>query len=138
MIDPESLIFLAGVAHIALSLGSLLIPRLLSWKQHLSSLPNLYRQMFWVYATYTFGTNIFFGIISITSSRELINDSSLSASITAFIALYWIGRVLIQFIYFDRKSAPSGTVYVIGEIALVTLFILFSLIYSYAFYINIQ
>ena len=134
----QKLICIAGLAHVFLCLGSLFIPKLLEWKKNVASLPNLLRQMFWVYSGYTLMTNLFFGVISILSYQQLLDQSIESTSLTGFIALYWIGRVLIQFTYFDRKSVPRGTIYVAGEFALNTLFIFFTAVYSVAFYLNFR
>lgn len=130
------LILLAGLGHIGLSLVSLAIPRMLNWKQELSSLQPLLRQMFWTYAGYILVINFCFGLVSIWGKAELLNHSFLAKSITLFIALYWLARVVIQFFYFDKTHAPKGWFFTLGEIGLVALFVGFTLIYSWAFLNN--
>ena len=130
-------IFIGGIAHLLLALGSLSIPRLLSWKSNLTKIPMLFRQMFWVYAAYTLMTNVFFGIISVADASGLVNHSTLSTMLTGFIAAYWIARIFIQFFYFDKTETPKGFIYLSGEIMLNILFIFLSLVYGYAFIINI-
>ena len=46
------LILMAGIGHIVLCAGSVLIPKALQWRQHLNTLQPLLRQMFWTYAAY--------------------------------------------------------------------------------------
>jgi hypothetical protein len=92
--------------------------------------------MFWTYAGYIFCINLFFGIISIFGAEDLLNKSFLSNAVVFFIFLYWFSRVLIQFFYFDTKSAPQGIVYKLGEYALVTLFVFFTLVYGWISLIN--
>ena len=133
----EELIFLAGIAQIALVFGSLAIPRILNWRSELAKVRPLIKQMFWTYAAYILVINLCFGLLSVFDYRDLINGSRIATFITGFIAAYWISRVLIQFLYFDRKDFPTGKWNKAGEILLVTLFVFLSAAYSYAFYLNI-
>lgn len=126
----------AGTAHIFLVLASFSLPFLLQWKQELSSLKNLYRQMFWTYSAYTAGTNLFFGIISLAAPEELLSGTLLSFSLNLFICIYWTGRLLIQFFYFDTSDAPKGLKYRLGEWALTFCFISFSAFYGTAAWLN--
>lgn len=135
-IQLSQLIFFAGIFQIILVIGSLLIPKLLNWESELSKVSKLIKQMFWTYAGYILVINLSFGIISIVLPNDLINKTSLAKAITLFIFMYWFARILIQFFYFDRSQAPKGFIYFWGEVGLVTLFIILSSIYGYAFYIN--
>lgn len=127
---------LAGLAQIALAIGSLAIPRILRWKSELSKVRPLIKQMFWTYAAYIFAINLSFGLISAYCYRELTNGSRLAILINGFIAVYWISRVGIQFMYFDRSDFPVGKWNKLGEIVLVGLFIALSVVYSMSFYFN--
>jgi hypothetical protein len=132
----HGLIIGAGAAQIVLCLGSLSIPRLLKWHDELSKVRLLIRQMFWTYAAYILTINLCFGLVSVFAADELLSGSRLAVAVTGFIALYWTGRVLIQFFYFDRADFPAGKWYLAGEAALVGLFISLSIIYGWACYIN--
>jgi hypothetical protein len=134
----QNSLIVSGIGHIILCAGSLIIPRALQWKTNLKSLKPLLRQMFWTYAGYILVTNFAFGIVSVFGSEELINRSFLATSITFFIALYWLARVVIQFTYFDRSEAPKGTIYTLGEIVLVVLFLMFTGVYSLAAFYNMS
>jgi hypothetical protein len=134
----ELLLQLCGVAHILLGVGSLVIPKMLDWKSALETTPLLIKQMFWTYAGYILFINVFFGIISILLAGEMLSGSGLAIAITLLISLYWIARLIIQFVYFDKREIPQGLLYQLGEWALVGLFIQFSAVYSYAFYINVM
>src|ERR1700712_2557969 len=115
-----SIIIFAGLAQIALAVGSLAIPRILKWKVELSKVHPLIKQMFWVYAAYIFVINICFGVVSVLAAPDLTDGSNLAAVLTGFIAVYWISRVLIQFFYFDRTNFPNGGWNRFGEAVLVT------------------
>jgi len=132
----QKLICAAGLAQIALVIGSLVIPRILNWRTELAKTRLLIKQMFWTYAAYILVINLCFGLLSSIDFKELTDRSKLATLITGFIAVYWISRVLIQFFYFDRTNFPTDKWSKLGEIILVTLFIFLSIVYSWAFYIN--
>lgn len=127
---------LAGLAQIALVIGSIAIPRILNWRGELEKVQTLIKQMFWTYAAYILVINLCFGLVSIFCYRELSGGSILAIMLTAFIAVYWIARILIQFFYFDRTAFPKSLWHKLGEVALVTLFVFLSIVYSWAAYIN--
>ncbi|MCD9017110.1 hypothetical protein [Parachryseolinea silvisoli] len=127
------LIFWAGIGHFILCLSSLFVPKALQWREHLKNLQPLLRQMFWTYAGYILVINFCFGIVSVGGGNELVGHSFLAKSMTLFIALYWLTRIGIQFLYFDRSQAPKGFIYTLGEIGLVSMFASFTVIYFLAF-----
>lgn len=128
----KNLIILCGIGHIALGFGSLVIPRMLNWKGSLATVPALIRQIFWTYAGYILSINIFFGIISILYTDELLSGSGLSKALLILITLYWLSRLVIQFTYFDRSGVPQKFIYKAGEFILITVFAVFTIVYGYA------
>lgn len=131
------LIKLAGYLQIALCLGSLAIPRLLNWKSELHKTAKIIKQIFWTYAAYILFINLFFGLISVFGSAAFLEKSFFSKSMSTFIFLYWLSRILIQFLYFDTKSAPQGLIYQLGELALILLFVFFTVVYGWVSYLNL-
>jgi anaerobic C4-dicarboxylate transporter len=127
---------LAGILQIGLCIGSLAIPRLMNWNTELSRVSTIIAQMFWTYAGYILMINLSFGLVSLFGAEALMGKTFLSKSICIFIFLYWLARVIIQFFYFDTKSAPQGKMYKAGEIALVTLFVFLTVVYGWASYLN--
>ena len=134
--NMQLIIRLAGLAQIALVMGSFAIPRVLNWRGELAKVQPLIKQMFWTYAAYILVINLCFGLLSVFCYPELVNGSKLAMLLTGFIAVYWISRILIQFFYFDRAGFPAGIWHKAAEAALVSLFIFLSVVYSRAAYIN--
>lgn len=134
----EDLIFWCGIGHFGLCIASSAIPKVLRWKHDLAKLKPLLRQMFWTYAVYIFIINFCFGIFSVFGSAELLNGSFLASSLSLFICIYWLGRIIVQFFYFDRSEAPKGVIYAVAEVALISLFALFTVSYGAAFFLNIS
>jgi len=136
-INVQQLIFLAGLGQIALATGSVVIPKLLNWSSEMAKVQPLIKQIFYTYACYILVFNLSFGLLSVFVNIDLTNGSKLATLICGFIAVYWISRVSIQFFYFDRENFPSTNWHKLGEGILVTLFVFFSAVYSYAFYFNL-
>lgn len=132
------LLQISGLAHLSLAIGSLLIPKLLNWQKSLSKMPHLIRQMFWTYAGYILGINIFFGVISLFLYDELLSGSVLAIALCTLIAFYWLARIVIQFTYFDKSEIPTHWIYQLGEWTLILLFLFFTLTYGYAIYYNLN
>ena len=122
---------LAGVGQLALALGSLAVPVLLRWSEDTATLRPLTRQVFWTYAAYIWATNIGFGILSTVAPALLLDRSPLARIVCGYITAYWGARLLVQFFYFDRSSAPSGAFFTAAEVLLVTLFAVLTVVYGY-------
>jgi hypothetical protein len=118
----EHTIRIAGLGQLALAIGSLAIPRLLSWKAETASLRPLLRQLFWVYAAYIWTFNMAFGLLSALMPGRLLDGSPLAGAVTGFIALYWSARLTLQFTVLDRREMLRGPAYRLGEGVLVAAF----------------
>jgi len=129
-------VLLAGIGQLALVVASLAIPRVLGWRDDTAKLRPLTRQVFWTYAAYIWCTNLSFGLVSLRPAW-LLDRSPLAAAVTGFIAAYWVGRVAIQFFYFDRSDAPEGLAVRLAEAALVGLFVFLSAVYGAAVLFNL-
>jgi hypothetical protein len=134
----QQCLYFAGLAQITLAMGSLAIPPVLNWRTELAKVQPLIKQMFWTYAGYIFVINLSFGLLSLFYFKQLTNGTTLAMLVTGFIALYWVSRILVQFLYFNRANFPAGRWNVLAEIILVTLFIGLSVVYSFTFYFNYQ
>ena len=131
-------IVVAGWGQLAVVIGSMGVPRALNWTGELQQVSVLIRQIFWTYAGYILCTNLAFALLSILCSSDLTDGSILASCVTGFITVYWFARIMIQFFYFDRASAPTGLKYTVGEWVLVALFVFFTAIYSVATWDNLS
>jgi hypothetical protein len=131
----EMLIRLAGLGQLALVLASTAIPRVLRWREELAVIGPLTRRVFWTYAAYILGTNAFFGIASAVAPGALVDRSYAAFALTAFMAVYWLGRIVVQFVWF-RNAAPAGRRFVYAEAALVSGFVFFAAVYTRAAWLN--
>jgi hypothetical protein len=132
------LIFLAGIGQLLLAAGSTFIPKLLRWREATAVLPALLRQVFWTYAAYILVINTCFGLVSALRPIWLLDGSPLAAAVTGFMAAYWGGRLAVQFFYFDRAAMPRGVLFILAEVALVSLFAYLTLVYGAACAANLR
>ena len=134
----RTLVFLAGVGQIVLSLASLAIPRVLRFREETAKLRPLLREMFWTYAGYILCTNLSFGLLSALAPEWLIDGSPLAAAVTGYITVYWGARLVIQLVYFDRSDAPPGAHVRMAETGLVALFVYLAAVYGLALAANLR
>lgn len=127
----------AGVAHFAVVAASLYVPRALGWREDVAKLKPINRQIFYTYAGYILTINLLFGLIATFGAPWLVERTPLAACVTGFIAAYWGVRVLLQFVYYDRKSTPKGLKYTVGEAVFVTLFAVLTVVFSYVTWFNL-
>ncbi len=127
-----NLLILAGIGQLVLAFGSLAIPCMLHWSEDLTKVRPLTRQVFWTYAGYIWTTNLCFGLVSVVLPESLVDASPLAAAVTGFITIYWLARVVIQFVYFDRSAAPIGVLFRVAEFGLVGIFIALTATYAWA------
>jgi hypothetical protein len=125
------LLIAAGAGQVGLVFASLMIPKVLHWKEEMAKLRPLTRQVYWTYAAYILTINLSFGLLSLLAPHWLMDKSPLAGAVTAFISAYWGARVIIQFTYYDRSGAPPGAVFKLLEAALVLLFVYLSLVYGH-------
>jgi hypothetical protein len=125
-----ALVFVAGVAQLVLIVASLAIPRVLRWGEETAKLRPLTRQLFWTYAGYIWFTNLCFGLLSALAPQWLLDRSPLAGVVSGYMTAYWGARLLIQFVYFDRRDVPPGVWPRFAEAALVTLFLYLAVVYG--------
>jgi hypothetical protein len=126
----ENLVWLAGVGQLALAAASLAIPSVLGWRSEVAKLRRLTRQVFWTYAGYIWAINLSFGLLSSLAPHWLLESSGLAADTSAFIGAYWLARLILQLVWFDRADLPDGPLAKMGEISLTALFVYLSAVYG--------
>jgi hypothetical protein len=122
----------AGMAQLALALGSLAIPVVLGWRAETARLRPLTREVFWTYAGYIWTSHVAFGMLSAGWPQLLCDGSPLARMVCGFVAAWWGVRLALQFTVMDRSARPPGRRYVVAEAALVTLFAGLAAVYGAA------
>lgn len=131
MFRIEIALALAGLAQLGIAASSVLIPRLLGWKEETARLRPLTRQVFWTYASYILAINASFGALSLLAPAALADGSTLARAVCGFIAVYWTTRLVLQFAVFDRSVAVRP-LFRVAEAMYVTAFAYCAIVYSAA------
>ena len=112
----------AGAAQLALCVASLAIPRCLQWSERTKQLIPLMRQMFYTYAVYILASHFFFAGVSLFLAEELMEGDVIGNALLAFMGLWWTGRLVCQFFFFDRTGIPETPFNKLAETVLVCMF----------------
>jgi hypothetical protein len=126
----KNALILAGIAQLGIAASSLLIPRLLGWREETARLKPLTRQVFWTYASYILSFHIAFGLLSLLAPAVLLDGSALARTVCGFIAVYWLVRLALQFVAFDRSGAAGRPLFRFAEAAYVSAFAYLVLVYG--------
>jgi hypothetical protein len=126
----KNALILAGLAQLGIAGSSLLIPRLLGWREQTARLEPLTRQVFWTYASYILSFHVAFGLLSILAPAALLDGSLLARAVCGFIAVYWLVRLTLQFVAFDRSVAVGRPLFRFAEAAYVSTFAYLVMVYG--------
>lgn len=103
-LDLATFIRIAGILHFTLLIASALTPVVLNWRTELNKLHPLFRQLIWVHGAYIALMIIGLGTIATIHAPLLADgESILARSICGFIAIFWLIRLTLQFVYFDAR-----------------------------------
>lgn len=91
-----------GILLITLALIHAIFPSYFNWKQELSSLSIINRQMMYVHSVFIAFIIFLMGLLCLTSSNELLN-TTLGKKISFGLGIFWIARLFIQFFGYSSK-----------------------------------
>lgn len=124
--NAEFAVRIAGVMQLGILSAAAVLPGKLEWRKQLGLLSPLVRQLFVVYAVYVVTMIAALGLVSLTMADALVAPSTLARCVTGFIALFWTGRLLLQFFVFDVKPYVTNRWYALGYHALTVTFVYLS------------
>lgn len=125
------LLFAAGIGQLCVLVASALVPFRLNWRSELAALPTLQRQMYWVYAGYVVLSIVALGTITLFNSAELAAGSPLAQAFSAYAAVFWGVRLLLQGVL-DVKAHLASWWLKLGYCALTLLFAGIAGVFVYA------
>ena len=117
---------------IALALIHVIFPRYFNWKQELSSLSLINKQIMQVHSFFIAVTVFLMGLLCITCSEELVG-TVLGKRISLGLGIFWTIRLAVQFFGYSPKvwrgKAFETTVHIVFSILWVYLSVIFISIY---------
>lgn len=120
----------AGVGQLCVLVASVMVPMRLEWKRALQPLPNLVRQLFWIYGGYVVLSIVALGTISIVCAAELAAGSLLARAFCAYAALFWGIRLSLQG-WLEAKPFLTTWWLRAGYHLLTVLFVSFTLVFGW-------
>ena len=106
-------LWLAGFVQIAIASANLFIPRKLNYRENLTRVAPIIRQIFVVHSVYIVGVVLLFAAVTFGFATELASGRGLGRFLASAMALFWLCRTPVQLLYYDaslRRSNRAGDV----------------------------
>jgi len=106
-------LWLAGFVQVAIASANLFIPKKLNYRENLSRVAPIIRQIFVVHSVYIVGVVLLFAVVTFGFATELASGRGLGRFLAAAMALFWLCRAPVQLLYYDaslRQTNRAGDV----------------------------
>jgi hypothetical protein len=107
------LLWLAGFVQVAIASANLFLPAKLKYRENLSRVAPIIRQIFVVHSVYIVGMVLLFAAVTFGYAGDLVSGHGLGRFLAVAIAVFWLLRVPVQFLYYDpmlRKENRWGDI----------------------------
>jgi hypothetical protein len=122
-----------GILLILLALLHFFFPKRFNWKQELSSLSLINRQLMYIHSFFIAFVIFLMGLLCLTSAYELLN-TSFGKQILLGFAIFWAVRLLVQFFGYSSKlwkgRSFETSVHIVFSLFWIYLVIVFTMAYS--------
>ncbi|HEV8514001.1 MAG TPA: hypothetical protein VGQ59_12025 [Cyclobacteriaceae bacterium] len=123
---------ISGYCLIVLGMVHAIFPKQFNWKQELSSLSIMNRQMMQIHTFFIAFILVLVGVLCLTSSTDLV-ETALGKRISLGLGIFWIVRLFIQFFGYSseiwRGKSFETIVHVLFSIFWTYLSVIFIMIY---------
>jgi hypothetical protein len=124
---PIHAIQLAGGIQVAIIAANIRLPGRLQVRKHLATVPQFIRQIFYVHWFYIVLVLGGFSAICLGFAPQLAGGTGLGRFLSGFLALLWLSRLALQWLYYDREVRRANRVldaaYVVALAMLVVIFV---------------
>jgi hypothetical protein len=93
----------AGAVHVGIMAANIPLPRRLMVRERLAGVPRFVRQIFYVHWVYIVIVLGLFAGLCFGFAPELAGASGLGRFLSGFMAAFWLLRILLQVVYYDRE-----------------------------------
>ena len=119
---------ITGIFLILLASAHVVFPKYFNWKQELSSLSAINRQMMYVHSFFIAFGILLMGILCLTSAAQLV-ETTLGKRISLGLGLFWTARLGIQFFGYSSKLWKGKMFETVIHILLATLWTYLSIVF---------
>jgi hypothetical protein len=96
-------IWVAGAVQLLIVAMNIPLPRLLRYRENLSNVSAIIRQIFIVHSLYIILTLIGFSLLCFWFAADLVGESLLGRFLSGFLAVFWLLRFCVQLFYYDAE-----------------------------------
>ncbi|HKI26633.1 MAG TPA: hypothetical protein VKA07_09930 [Candidatus Sulfotelmatobacter sp.] len=93
----------AGVVHVGIIAANIPLPGRLRVRERLAGVPRFIRQIFYVHWIYIVIVLGLFATLCFGFAGDLAGGSALGRFLSAFIAGFWLLRIVLQIFYYERE-----------------------------------
>jgi alginate O-acetyltransferase complex protein AlgI len=115
-------LYAAAFGHLMPLIAGVQLPVRLHWKEELAKLSRFNQKIFWVYPVYIVLCILAFATFSWQLHDEFLAGARAARWVAGFIAVFWTGRIAVDFAWFDSRDWPPGNALVVGHALLTSLF----------------
>lgn len=95
------LLWLAGFVQVAIASVNLFLPAKLKYRENLSRVSPIIKQIFVVHSVYIVGVVLLFAAVTFGFAEELASGHGLGRFVAVAIAVFWLLRAPVQLLYYD-------------------------------------
>ena len=128
----RTLLYIAAALQLSILIASAQVPHIFDWRNNLAALPSFLRRLFWVYGAFIVLVIIAFAVLTFFHANEMVAGAPIARSLSAFIAIFWAARLLVQFAVFDPGPFLTSSYRIIGYHSLTIAFATLVFIYGWA------
>src|SRR5262245_18072646 len=132
MFPLSTWIFLGGLAHFGILIASYKAPQMLDWNNALAPLQKFNRQVIWTHGAYLAFIAASFGLVSVIAPHLLADGSPLARVVCGCIAVFWSGRLLLQWFVYDPREYVNTPLLRLGYNSLTVIFVFVTAVYTWA------
>jgi len=123
------LLWIAGFVELAIAAANFFLSAKLNYRENLSRVSPILRQIFIVHSAYIVAVVLFFAVVTFAFAGELASGRGLGRFLAMAIALFWLLRTPVQLLYYDATLRKENRW---GDIAFTTATIFLAVTYGAA------
>jgi len=125
----EKLLWFAAIVQLGMVLANFYLPSKLRYRENLSRVAPMIREIFVVHAVYIVGVVFLFAVLTLRFTRDLASGHGLGQFLAASISLFWLCRVPLQLFYYDSKIRRANRA---GDVAMIAALLFLATAYGAA------
>ena len=127
-------LWLAGFVQVAMAFANLFIPKKLNYRENLSLVAPIIRQIFVVHSVYIVGVVMLFAVLTFGFAPELASGRGLGRFLAAAMAIFWLFRTPVQLLYYDASLRRTNR---LGDVAFTSAALFLTITYGAAAFAHV-